>query len=189
MIGKSFQGILILVVFGILMGACGTVLSPSDNHTPEPTPIENIAYPGLYADVMEDSAYPVGNGPVDQNIIIPESIDIPTPSKDSGVVIGRILVEGSREAYLGANLLLGEVVEADQPGYPPLIGFSEQSNPKAVIAKDGSFLFINVPPGKYGLVMTNLLSTSLIENPETGESLIISVDAGELIDLGELFVK
>jgi len=188
MIGKITQRILVLILLAALLGACRAVSSSPQTQEPnEPTAVNT--YPGVATEPGENQAYPIGKEPPTQEDFFPESIEIPTPSKDSGVVTGKLLIEGSREAYLGANLVLGETVEADQPGYPPLVGFSEEDDPKAVIAKDGSFLFANVPAGKYGLVMTNPLTTNLIDNPETGESLIITVVAGTVTDLGELFVK
>jgi len=184
---NSLLRIPVLILLAFLIAACGSE-SPTSvvKQTKEPTSVNS--YPGVSEDIAVEQPYPMAEETKSGNIF-PESIEIPTPANDSGIITGKLLVEGSREAYLGANLVLGEVVEADQPGYPPLVSYSEDSNPKAVLAKNGSFLFVNIHPGKYSIVLTNPLAANLIEDPITGGTLIITVEAGKVIDLGELFVK
>jgi hypothetical protein len=183
----SLKRISVLIFLAFWICSCGVASSTREvKLTNEPT--SESTYPGVSEDFAVSQPYPMEQEEKSE-IFFPENIEIPTPEDDSGIVTGKLLVEGSREAYLGANLVLGEVVDADQPGYPPLVGYSEDSDPKAVLAKNGSFLFVNIPPGKYGIVMTNPLVTNLVEDPKSGETLIIKVEAGKITDLGELFVK
>jgi hypothetical protein len=185
---KYLHVFIILLIVALLLIGCKT---PQPNNEIQST--KNLAGPTTYPiasqDQLNDQSYPMGEETKGQESSFPKSIEIPTPLVDSGIVTGKILIEGSREPYLGANLFLGEVVDATQPGYPPLIGYSENSDPKAVIAQDGSFLFLNIKPGRYGIVMVNPLSANLIQNLDTGDTLIITVEAGKENSLGELFVK
>lgn len=110
---------------------------------------------------------------------------VPTPTSDSAVVTGRLVYAGAEDKPFLASLYLGPALQADQPGVAPLISFSEQTDPLAVqAAGTGQFLFVNVPPGTYGMVLWNPASSRIVQENKTGETLLFTVEAGQLLDLG-----
>lgn len=120
----------------------------------------------------------------------PDQIIIPTLTYDSGIVLGRMVTKnGMTNPYLAPAIYLGEVIEADNPEYPPLIGLDVEVNLIAIQDKEGNFIFEDVQPGKYGLIIWSPFSQTLIEDPDKeGYPLIIVVKKGELVDIGTIIV-
>jgi hypothetical protein len=111
---------------------------------------------------------------------------VPTPSsEESGVITGYLLGGEKIEPLSWVVLYLGEVIELDD-GTPLLTAFSQTTAPSSGVDPEGRFVFIDVPAGMYGLVVDRITSTAALRNPETGDSLLIEVKGGDVIDLGEL---
>jgi hypothetical protein len=116
----------------------------------------------------------------------PQSITIPTPTQDKGIVTG-YLVSASKEPYLGA-LYLAKAIPASVEGYPPLVGFSEQTDPQAVQDAKGQFLFEDIAPGEYAIAVWNPVSSFIITKVGSEDFLLFNVEAGKVTDLGEVIV-
>ena len=111
---------------------------------------------------------------------------IPTPAADSGVVIGK-LIDSSGKPFI--NLMyLGYTVPADQPGFPPVVLFDQDTSPRSVQDADGRFYFANVPPGTYGLIIWNWLNPQAYEDARTNQFMLIEVTAGDTKNLGEIVI-
>lgn len=178
----DFFRICIFFVIFFLTACSPTVSSPTEviSHLSQ-----YESYPVSTPTISMDT-YPQ---PSNENNFLPAQIDVPTPEMDNGVIIGKILVQGTNEPYLNSILILGEISEANQPGYPPLVGFSVENSPHALQAEDGSFVFTSVKPGNYAIVLWSPLSTFLLSNFQTGETIFITVNPGEITDLGTVYVK
>ena len=172
----------------LLISACSIGISSPNTMPAHPEKSKSeTAYPINNLQSSESvNAYPQ---PTEIDILHPDKIEIPNPSANNGVVTGKILIQGTNEPYLNSFLILGEVSEADQPGFPPLVGYSLDSNPRAVQAKDGTFVFDKIKPGKYGIVLWSPLSTFLLSDPQTGETILVMVNAGKITDLGTIYIK
>ena len=115
---------------------------------------------------------------------LPESLDIPEPASDRGIVTGQLLTPGpGGSPYIG-SLYLASTITSDQEGFPPIVAFSDQTDPLAIQDRTGRFLFSDVPPGIYALVIWNPVSSTVIEEPGTNDYLVFEVEAGEVTDLG-----
>jgi len=110
---------------------------------------------------------------------------VPTPCAGFGAVVGQLLTPGpGGEPYL-ATLYLGRAVPPSQPDYPPVIAFSEDTHPQAVQDADtGVFVFTDVLPGTYALVIWTPVANTVVQDPETEATLLFEVTAGEISDLG-----
>lgn len=64
-----------------------------------------------------------------------------------------------------------------------------RSDPWAFSDEKGSFLFVDVPPDTYGLVIVCPTGSFLLREPDTGEDLLIMAEAGAVIDLGTLYIS
>lgn len=115
---------------------------------------------------------------------LPDELVIPTPQAASGVITGQLLTPGpDGEPYL-TTLFLADTIPPDQEGYPPMIGFSEEDSPLAEQDKLGNFLFADVPPGTYALAIWSPISSTIIQEPDSPDYLLVVVEAGETTDLG-----
>jgi hypothetical protein len=87
----------------------------------------------------------------------------------------------------GMPVYLGEVLLAN--GTPALASLDKQTAPKTLIGSDGRFVFINVPPGTYSLIVDMVIRTVIVLDPETGGDILIEVKEGETVDLGSLTLE
>ena len=114
---------------------------------------------------------------------------IPTPTSNLGIVIGQLLTEGQKEPLINA-LILADTVQANKEGMPPVIAYTEGVNPQAIQGADGRFYFDQVKPGTYALALWNPLVSTIIQDPKNTEQyLLIEVKAGQVTDIGTLYVK
>lgn len=153
----------------------GTAYPPPSDHQPQ-TRVES-GYPGAETTLAVESS-------------LPNTLSIPAPSTDSGIVTGVLLGESDNRPYIAPGLYLGKLIPSSDENseVPPLIGLSTGSDPKAVQATDGAFLFTEVSPGEYIIIIWAPMSIVPIIDPETQSELIVIVEAGKVTDLGTLFV-
>jgi hypothetical protein len=114
---------------------------------------------------------------------------VPEPSSDQvGVVTGTILRTSDGEsvpASEGYVIFLGTILRNDT-GAEGLVELDKITAPKAALNALGEFVFVDVPPGRYGLMLELRGGTVLLNNPQDGSDLIIEVTGGQVLDLGEL---
>jgi hypothetical protein len=196
---KYMKMVLWIIALSLILAGCGgtnepappvelTVENPTDNPADIPYPDPN-ATPFVPPPTIEYT-YP---GPiqteVSTEIELPEKLDIPEPGKDTGIVIGQLLTPGpGGDPYIGVLYLASTLAPSD-PKYPPMVAFSEATDPKAVQDRNGNFLFVDVPPGKYAMLIWTPVTNTVIENLETGEYLYFDVNAGEVLDLEIVSVR
>lgn len=186
---------LLILLIAILFAGCGQL---------DPAPIETApAATGLAtsapAEIPEVSGYPAGATPTpfdysqegypapettSPSVELPASLEIPEPEADSGIVTGQLLTPGpGGSPYIG-SLYLASTIASDQEGFPPIVAFSDQVDPLAVQDQSGRFLFTDIAPGNYSLVIWNPVASTVIEEPGTNDYMVFEVKAGEVTDLG-----
>jgi hypothetical protein len=69
---------------------------------------------------------------------------------------------------------------------PGFVSVDKMTAPRAQFDQEGKFIFTNVPPGKYSLVLDLIISTIVLKDPESGGDLLIDVVEGETVDMGTL---
>lgn len=110
-------------------------------------------------------------------------ITIPTPAIGKSVFFGQMLTPGiGGKPYVG-DIFLAGLVHANEANQPPLIKFSEEQSPKAVVNSLGQFYFEGVNPGEYALLVYSLGGTYII-NDHNGQTLLVLAEAGSSVDLG-----
>lgn len=80
--------------------------------------------------------------------------------------------------YLGSIVMLSD-------GRPGMSSLDKSTAPKATTNLIGQFIFPDVPSGQYTLMLDQITSSFLLNTPE-GDDFIISIEGGEIVDLGEL---
>lgn len=191
---RLLTALLVALLTAALLAACTPQAAPPDTpeatSAPAPTaagtdayPAPNSAYPG------PNSAYP-GPGAADFGpTVSSEPIVVPEPSSaDVGVAHGklfRITDSGEREPLAGYNVYLGNILRNNQ-GDESLVQLDRGTAPRAQLNALGEFVFVDVPAGRYGLMLDMVRGAVLLNDPDDGSDLIIEIQGGQVIDLGEM---
>ena len=150
-----------------------TVIAPS------PT-VEEGAYPApTFA-----GAYP---GPDGNSNVPPVTKVVPTaiaPTQDASLAMvnGRMLLLD--EPVVSVIIYLAPII-SNEAG-DQMVRFDRATSIRTVTNESGYFTFVNVPPGKYGMVLDKVLDSYLLLAPGGDQNLIIEITGNEQLDLGEL---
>ncbi len=155
----------------LILSACQAQTSPT-------------AYPptGIQPSTGETTgAYPA---PPEPTTYVIETI--PTPQGDMSTVTGYILKNKTSPTPPGTVLLaLGKVIIGPD-GMPMVARFDRDEAPHTLTDINGRFVFTDVPPGQYTLIVDRISDAFMLKHPDTGEDFIITASAGEIVDLGEI---
>jgi hypothetical protein len=93
-------------------------------------------------------------------------------------------VENTGTPMVGAELFLGAHIGATADD--PLYGMDPSAAPRTVTDEQGRFVFRDIEPGKYAIILWHPYNSSMVRDPKTQDPLEVSVTAGEVIDVGTL---
>lgn len=113
-----------------------------------------------------------------------------TPQPGTGQVVGRLTAKTpDGPPYIGGDLYLGSLLPIDNlPDAGPVVAFSADIEPRAQYdPASGSFVFANVKPGKYALLIYDPYNTVIIPGPDQG-LLTVTVLADATVDLQTVVV-
>jgi len=108
----------------------------------------------------------------------------------SGTVTGRLsmLNSGNITPLKDEILYLAEVISNNE-GKSSFASFDRINSPRTTTDAEGRFIFKNVKPGNYGLVIDVITASYLLNKPGTSDPILIEVIGGNVIDLGELIFE
>jgi len=110
-----------------------------------------------------------------------------TINPTSGTITGRLLILNSeKKTPINDEILYLAEVIFDNEGKSSFASFDRINSPRTTTDSEGKFIFENIKPGKYGLVLDVITASYLLLKPGTTEPIIIEVTGGDIIDLGEL---
>lgn len=118
-----------------------------------------------------------------QEIVVPEPA-----SGEVGTVAGRIVSvteKNGRKPITGLAVYLGTILKSDK-GVEGLVELDKAKAPQAKLDDQGNFAIIDAPPGRYGLMLDTPQGAILLNTPESGAAMIVVVEGGKSLDLGEL---
>jgi hypothetical protein len=162
-----------LLSVGVLLAACQAIPVPGPTQSPLATPKEST--------VSVTEAAPATQ-------VAPQPEVVPTPGAEYGVVTGTVMTSETTQPTSEVVMFLGEM-HGREDGFP-IVAVDRQLSPRAVPASTtGRFVFVDVPPGEYGVIYWDPDASFLVERPDkAGESLIITVESGSAQDVGVLQV-
>jgi len=172
--------VLIVLTFALGLGGCKGLSAPAVTTSPLPQPASGTS--PLSTSVVTLEAQPVPSSPP---VIFPTSQPGLTTVKG---VLPKAYLERIAPNY--ATIYLGEWIETTDPIYP-MVALEKTTAPQALLdINTGEFLFYDVPPGKYGvLVERPLMVPVLLNNPETGQTLYLQIESNEHVDLGIVVIN
>lgn len=144
-----------------------------------PTPLSGIGPGGAYPE-PGDSEF------VDPSIRPELGETLPTPEQEMGVVSGTILDSRTEAAPPEAAVYLGHIVTTDTG--MRVVRLDKATDLSAVPEADGRFVFPTVAAGEYGLILVHPDISFIVDNPDTGYSLIFTVEPGQSVALGNITV-
>ena len=171
---RSLSVVLLLTLLLVGCGAEPTATpvseSPPVQDTPLPTPVEPT--PTVPVPTPTESA----------------PTPVPTPSADKGAIVGRFVdFETGEPPRTAMPVFLGELSPLS-PGDSFVITMLPTSAPQAEVDVQGYFAFADVEPDTYAMVFWTPMSNWVISDPETEDAILVTVNVGEITDLGEIAV-
>ena len=113
---------------------------------------------------------------------------VPTPVPTKGAITGQLIGRESGEPEGGLIVFLGEVSYLE-PDLIPVITMRQQSSPNTMTDESGRFAFVDLEPGSYALILWTPANSVVVDQPETGEGLFVTVEAGSITDIGGITVN
>ena len=162
---------LVVLLSVILLGAgCGN----DQQAEPTATASQETSAPG--ESVLES--------PIPTPVVSPVEWDA-TPDAGKANLRGRILIT-DQTALLGELFLAAAVPTSDPNIF--LLELDEKNSPRALLDRNTwEFIFLNIEPGKYGLITWEPMQSAPVADPETGNTLYIDLSADQVYDLGTLY--
>lgn len=155
-----------LLILLVVLGACSPLspLGDVEQHRGEISPLQPEISP-IPTPTVSSVAAPA----VEEEII-------PTRDPSKGVIEGSIAMDGQPVGVLPATLFLG-----DPTGSEPLgayVALDTQTAPRGYLRPDGTFVFPNVLPGLYTIVVWTPNGSYLVPDPSTGHTWLIEIKPG-----------
>jgi len=95
-------------------------------------------------------------------------------------------MDGHPAGVLPATLYLGDPTGSSTPG--AYIALDIATAIRGYVAADGSFLFPNVPPGTYSIVVWTPVKAYIVPDEATGVARLVEVKDNARIDVGPVTV-
>lgn len=108
-----------------------------------------------------------------------------TPEAGKANLRGQLLIT-EQTALVGELYLAAAVPTSDPDIY--LLELDEKNSPRALFDRTtGDFVFLNIEPGKYGLIVWEPMQSAPLADSETGATLYIDLSADQVHDVGTLY--
>ncbi len=112
---------------------------------------------------------------------------VPTPSKPNTATVTGYLLEKpqSPQPAAGAILYLASLVNGAD-GKPALASLDRASPLRTQSDREGRFVFVDVPPQKYTLILDRITVAYMLNSPKDNSDMFIEPQSNQVLDLGKL---
>lgn len=145
--------------------------------------INSTSTPNLPLDA--NKGYPVPSPKLPK--AYPEPVDTPEPMSTQDPVLGSakgMLLLNSKPVQ-NCLLFLSDIAK-DSQGKEVLVSVDYMTKNRTTTSNDGSFIFVNIPPKRYALVLVVIPNSYLLLRPGKQEAVTLTVESGKTVDLGRL---
>lgn len=132
------------------------------------------------------------NSPLTSPLAMPSAIEIET-SATTGAVSGQIIAQTTEGDYIpvaGYTMGLATLVPRSDGDGDMAAAYDPSSSPTTKTNESGQFVFNDMEPGRYGLILDAVVNQALLSYPDGADegrgSLLIEVEADQHLDLGVL---
>jgi hypothetical protein len=115
------------------------------------------------------------------------STTIPTSLPALGTVTGFLVDEAEEQPLADYGLYLAKLLEPKGETLS-VAALDATTDPRATTDGAGQFTFIDVAPGTYAVALMTPTGPALIKDAQTGKETLISVEGGETVDLGKIYI-
>lgn len=117
------------------------------------------------------------------------SITVPTPEPGTAILHGRFQALTDAGRVLMAGAVYAAPVEVSQGPTPlPLLRVDFGNDPQSTIHPEtGEFIITGIQPGRYGILVHTPVSDFVI-NDDSGETLFLTLEAGQVLNVGTLIL-
>ena len=186
---KTF--LVLMIILGAIITACKSSEAPnSESEIEDPVVTTEGGYPisvdsSVQKETRESAAYPISEPETETEVSI--LTDLPDSTPDMGIIFGSLFSLDLNEPIAFTRTYVANKVPVE--GSDEFIfSIQENSSPQFQTNALGEFIIQNIPPGEYVLIMVTPINTLPILNAE-GEEIEITIQGGELLDLGEVFAN
>ncbi len=109
---------------------------------------------------------------------------VPTPPPDKGVVTGKLIAKDP-VSRIGLSIFLGDIIDVGDGSHAAFLN-RETAPIGRLDATTGRFLFTDVPPGKYSLIISEVEAGGRAYMAPSGDVQVIEVVMGQVTDLGDI---
>jgi len=139
------------------------------------------------AGVIRDPTSPPLASPLTSPLANPIPIVRVTQDAKLGRLTGKLLLKTtSGDTPVVGRILYLAVLSKDASGKETGAGFSRTDSPRTYSDVDGSFIFANVPVGRYALIMDMVTASYMLKKPADKTDMIADIQVGKTTDLGAL---
>ncbi len=186
---KTF--LVLLIILGVIITACKSSEAPnSDFEIEDPVVTTESGYPisvesSVQKETKKSAAYPISEPETETEVSI--LTDLPDSTPDKGIIYGSLFSLDLNEPIAFTRTYVANKVPVE--GSDEFVfSIQENSSPQFQTNALGEFIIQNIPPGEYVFIMVTPINTLPILNAE-GEEIEITIQGGELLDLGEVFAN
>jgi hypothetical protein len=186
--------IYLFLVFSYFLGIAGcSKVSQTQSNENKSTAQIATSYPSINFPTQEANQIPPGYPPSPKqlskeelnSIIVPDPV-LPDPSKGS---LSGVLINGLQNTLMGAtDIYLSKALGAENNELPPVLfgAIIDQGDIQGKTLDSGVFIFNNIPPGNYFLIVSMDLSP-VVATMEENIPILIVVEEEQINNLGVVY--